>query len=332
MNKRRAYLLFTLSFLFIYLIAGLYPFQFKTPWSQQLDNGVVSTPDQALHFLSPGIAYTKDAPSWLPHAIAASSLELSLEVRTAEREQEGPARIFTLSLNPFFTNLTVAQQGTSLSVRMRNRYTNLSGRPDYWVSEVFSDRDWHQIDIRITSKTLEIRIDKNTFAAIPLPDRPFESWNPSYRLALGNELSGDRPWRGSIRKAVVRIRDKSFDYLVPNALHVPESFIIESTKAIHLVPFINAQYSRANFVDWTINLFGFMPFGWLLVMYRRPRPGVFLAIILSAGVSATIEASQLFLLADRSPSTEDLILNTFGGAIGAWLGKHYDFSIRKRRT
>ena len=331
-RKRRVYLFSTLLLLLIYLLVGLYPFQLKTLSSGQLNNGAISTPDQGLHFRSPGIAYTEKAPSWLPHAIATSSLELSLEVRATDQEQDGPARIFTLSLNPLRRNLTVGQQGSNLSVRMRHHYTSLNGTPDYTIKDVFSDPDWHQIDIRITSKALEISVDGDTLATAPLPDRPLESWDPGYRLALGNELSGDRPWRGDIRKAVVRIDAKSFDYLAHNALNNTETFTVVKDRVGQLVPFVNHLYSRGIVVDWAINLLGFVPFGWLLVMFRRPRPGVFLATILSAGVSTTIETCQLLFIVDRFPSTEDIILNTLGGAMGAWLAEHFDFSVRRRPT
>ncbi|MGB5450336.1 MAG: VanZ family protein [Woeseiaceae bacterium] len=328
-KKRRVYLFFILLCLLIYLFAGFYPFQFKAISSGQLNNGAILTPGQGLYFQSPGIASTEEAPPWLPNAIATSGLELSLEVRVTDQEQSGPARIFTLSLNTSNRNLTVGQVGSDLVVRMRHGYTSLNGTPNYTIKEVFNDPGWHQIDVRITSKALEISVDGDILAIAPMPDQPFESWDPSFRLALGNELSGNRPWLGSIRKAVVRVGNEFFDYLANDALNVPEIFTMSSDRVIKLVPFLNYQYYRARFIDWGTNFMCFVPFGWLLVMFRKPRSGVFLATLLSAGVSATIETTQLLFLIDRFPSTEDLILNTLGGAMGAWLAEHFEFSVKR---
>jgi len=331
-KKRRVYLFLILLCLLVYLLAGFYPFQFKAISTKQLNNGVISTSDQGLHFQSPGIAYTEEAPPWLPHAIATSGIELSLEVRTNGQDQGGPARIFTYSLNTSNRNLTVGQEGSDLIVRMRHGFTSLNGTPGYRIKEVFTDSEWHQIDVRVTSSLLEVHVDGETLAAAPLPDQHLERWDHSYRLALGNELTGDRPWLGYIRKAVVRIGAKSFDYLVSDVLYVPETFTVVKHRAIKLVPFIRDSHYRASFMDWEINLLMFVPLGWLLVMFRRPRPSVFLATILSASVSTTIEITQLLFLADRFPSTEDLILNTLGGAMGAWLAENFDFSVQRRPT
>lgn len=329
-KKRRVYLLSALLLVLIYLVAGTYPFKLALLPFGQLDNGALLTPETGLNFPSPGIAYTEQGPAWLSHAIAVSDFELSLEVRATDREQYGPARIFTLSLNSYFRNLTLGHQGSSLSVRVRTAETNLNGRPDYWIKRVFADPGWHQINIRITEHVLEIRVDRDTLVIAPMPYRPLQVWDSSYRLALGNELSGDRPWRGDIRKAVVRVGDKAFDYLASDSLHIPDKFSVERARVSQIAPITNHQFNRAIAVDWALNFLGFVPFGWLLGMLRRPRPAILLATLFAAGISTTIETSQLLFLVDRSPSTEDLILNTLGGALGAWIARYFDFSVSRR--
>ena len=322
-KKKRVYLFAAVLLTIIYFLAGFHSFHTKIPSEYEIYNGVVSEPDQRLHFRSPGIAYTEDAPVWLSRAIHTSSFELSLDVRTAGQAQIGPARIFALSLNPYRVNLVVGQWGSTLSVRMRNPSTSLNGTPAYAVKNVFDDLDWHQIEIAITPEALKVRVDGKDSVAAPLPDRPLQRWDPDYRLALGNELSGDRPWLGSIRKAVVRVDDQSFDYLAPGALRYPEKLSVKSGRIITIVPFVDADFSRSILLDWAKNLLGFVPFGWLVVMARRPRPGFFLAIVFSAGISITIEVGQLLIFTSRVPSTEDFILNILGAALGAWLAGCY---------
>lgn len=344
-KKRRVYFFFILLLLLVYFLAGVYPIQFKdisreqVNNSEQANNGAILTIEKGMQIRSPGIAYTVEAPPWLPLAIAIYDLEIILEVRTRDLEQGGPARIFTNS-DAHTRNFTVAQKGGDLIVRMRHYYTSLNGTPNYVIEDVFTNTEWHHIRIRISSKTLEVHVDGNTVFTAPLPYQHLESWDSSYRLALGNELTGDRPWLGDIRKAIVRVGEKSFDYLAPDALDVPHTYtVVKSSdvktkdvkdRVVILVPFLRDQDDRVSLVDWEINFINFIPFGWLLVLARSPRPGVLFATVLTACVSATIEIAQLLVTVDRFPSTEDFVLNTLGGAVGAWIAQHYVISIRRR--
>lgn len=320
-KNRRAYFFATQLLVIIYMVVGFYPFHLKAPPDNEQINGAIALPDQTVQFRAPGIAYTEGAPLWLQDAISTSRFEVSLEIRTADQDQYGPARIFTVSSNRFRRNLTIGQWETNLSVRIRTPYTDVNGIPAYSVKNVFADSDWHQIDVRVTLGVMVIRVDGDTRVVAAMPDRLLNNWDPDYRIALGNELSGDRPWLGEIRKAVVRIGDRSFDYLAAGALHFPERLTLKSSHVVKLVPFVDHQYKWAPVRDWTINLLGFVPFGWLVVMLRWSRPGVFLAIVLAAGVSITIEAGQLLIFAHRTPSTEDIIMNILGAALGAWLAR-----------
>ena len=320
-NNRRAYLFAAQLLVLVYLVAGFYPFHLKNPSVNDQINGAIRSPDQGVQFRTPGIAFTEEAPLWLQDAISTSRFEVSLEIRTADQDQYGPARIFTVSSGRNRRNITIGQWETNLSVRIRTPYTSLNGTPAYTVKNIFADLDWHQVDVRVTSGFIEIRVDGDTTAVAALPDSLMDNWDPDYRIAIGNELSGDRPWRGDIRKAVVHIGDRSFDYLDTDALHFPERLTSKSGYVAKLVPFVDLQYAWLAVRDWTINLLGFVPFGWLVVMLRRPHSGIFLAIMLSAGLSTTIEAGQLLVFADRFPSTEDIIMNTLGAALGAWLAR-----------
>lgn len=320
-QNQRAYFFATLLLVLVYLFAGFYPFHLKPPANDEQINGVVVVPDRGLQFGAPGIAYTEEVPSWLEDAISTSLFEVSLEVRTADHDQRGPARIFTISSDRFQRNLTVGQWGPNLSVRIRTPYTSVNGTPPYSVKNIFADKDWHQINVRIKPGNIEIRVDGDTPIVAAMPDQPLKDWDPYFRIALGNELSSDNPWLGDIRKAVVRVGDASFDYLASGTLRFPERLTLKNYHAWKVVPFVDVHNVWAAVQDWAINLLGFVPFGWLVVMLRRPRPGVFLAIVLSAGISSTLEVGQLLIFSDRYPATEDVIMNTLGAVLGAWLAK-----------
>jgi hypothetical protein len=106
-DNRRLYFFAPLLLVFIYLLAGFYPFHLQRPPGDGQVNGAIALPDQTIQFRAPGIAYTDSAPSWLANAISTSRFEVSLEVRSADQAQYGPARIFTVSSDRSHRNLSV---------------------------------------------------------------------------------------------------------------------------------------------------------------------------------------------------------------------------------
>jgi VanZ family protein len=328
---RRVYLLSLFLLVIFYCFVAFFPFKLapETPGNQH--NGAELTAEKVLHFHSPGFAYTESPPSWLNKAIAIADFQLSLEVRASIPQQYGPARIFTLSANHSLRNVTVGQHGSSLIIRVRTQRSTLNGTPEYWIEKVFSKPGWHRIEILINASTLEIHAGDDFLLIELVQDQPFEVWDSSYRLALGNEFSGRRPWLGEIRQAVVRVGGQSFDYLLPGALQIERSYRVAAAKELSFVPFVNRRFTNTSIMDWVINFVGFIPFGWLLGMLRRPGSGILLATLLAATLSATFEAGQLLFLAGRFPAIEDLIMNTLGGFAGAWIAWKYDLSVSRRK-
>jgi glycopeptide antibiotics resistance protein len=84
---------------------------------------------------------TTDPASDLVRAVRRSGrLRLSLSAQTGIRNQHGPARIVSLSSDPANRNITVAQEGEDLIVRIRRRWAGTNGdRPFYKIYSVFSE-------------------------------------------------------------------------------------------------------------------------------------------------------------------------------------------------
>jgi Na+-transporting methylmalonyl-CoA/oxaloacetate decarboxylase gamma subunit len=328
----RVYLVLALLVVAVYFLVGLYPYRFAPPAPAKIENGAAFTPAGALRFASPGVAVTAAAPAWLRRAVALSALELALEVRAATSAQYGPARIFTLSATPLLRNITVAQQGSSLILRLRTPQTTLNGTPEYSIKRVFEQPGWRRIDILIHGASLEISVDGDLRISDQLPARPLQVWDGGYRLAFGNEVSGNRPWLGEIRAAKVRLGDRAYDCLAEDALQIPPEVSITSSAAARLARYSASALSSANWRDWLINFLGFVPFGWLLGMVLRPRSAIVAATLIAASISALIESSQLLLLPSRFPSVVDFLLNTLGATLGGWIARDYELSIRRRRV
>jgi hypothetical protein len=170
---------------------------------------------------------------------------------------------------------------------------------------------WRAIELRVEPGELELSVDDQVAARRTLPADPFENWNPSFAFALGNELTYNRPWLGEIRRAVVRAGNTAVDYARSPELERPEHFWVLWTKP-RLIPF---QDSSAG--DVVRNIILFIPLGVLIGLWlgRRLGQGPWRAILVLAAISVSFETLQLFIPV-RSPSIDDVIANTVGGALG----------------
>lgn len=117
----------------------------------------------------------QDGPSfsshhWLstltPAAKLAQSVQQSSQfsilttIATASLEQTGPARIISLSSDPFLRNFTVGQQGTQLIIRLRTPITGKGGQyPELVFPNIFKDTNTHKLLLTFESNTLKLFLD-----------------------------------------------------------------------------------------------------------------------------------------------------------------------------
>lgn len=294
----------------LYLIATLYPFDWEWP---VVRNATDALPGGGVRFDGVGIARTAQAPHWVPAAIASNRLHMDMRVRATAPSQAGPARILTLSPDAKTRNLTVGQDGDALIVRLRTAWTTENGTPNIVVPGVFATDAW--VDVRIDIAPGQLRIHVDDVAAVQqgLPMTPLALWSPTHALALGNEMTGDRPWLGAIARAEIRVDGERIDYVAPGALEIPTwIWFFDSARLIPL----HDLWAR----DAVLNLVGFVPLGLLFGLLARARDPagrvrwlrpLGLVVLVSAGV----ETAQVGF-PDRNPSINDLIFNTAGGAIG----------------
>jgi hypothetical protein len=295
-----------------YPLAGYYPFDWESP---VVVNRAVRSDDGALVFGEPGLARTREAPAWLAPALEVGGFEMRLRVRSASADQSGPARIATISLDPYLRNLTLGQEGADLVVRLRTPQTDPNGMPEHFVAGVFSDADWRDLVLRLSQRSVEVTVDGEVRFRQALDSGWTDSWDRSYPLAFGNELTGDRPWRGTIAVARIAAGEQLIDALQPEALALPAHL-----REWHHRP-IGVSGRALSVYDVAVNLFGFLPLGVVVAVWlRRRRRGqrVWLGVLLVMAVSLAIEVGQIWL-PGRFPSAVDLALNTLGGGLGMLL-------------
>lgn len=117
---------------------------------------------------STGIAL--DAEHWLQTSVAATylnqqikqqaQLTLNLTVQSADLTQQGPARIVSLSTDPFQRNLTLGQAEANLVLRLRTPFTGRNAnRPQLVIPQIFTDTRMHHIVITYANAVLQVYVD-----------------------------------------------------------------------------------------------------------------------------------------------------------------------------
>ena len=296
--------------LLCYGILAFKPFQWNPP--RRIQNGAAPAACGSIRFSSPGLAQTTSPPTWLDRAIQLDSFKIRLRVRASSPAQFGPARVFTLSPNTSLRNVTIAQDASDLVVRLRTPETSPNGMPAYAVPGVFESADWREIELAVQPAAMTLTVDGQEVLAELLPENPLASWDRSYRVGLGNELTGDRPWLGEISRAIVMVGGDRTDYLRTGKLEIPLSYWEGS---LFYRPGPTEQHKILR--DAVLNFLGFVPLGFVLAMLRRERGSFLVAVVVCAVASLAVELMQV-CFAGRFPSVSDWGLNVLGAALGAW--------------
>lgn len=149
-----------------------------------------------------------DNPASKVYNAVRRSGEMTLEawIQPAKADQSGPARIVTLSKNPSERNFTLGQDGDRFDVRFRTTKTSTNGLPSTASPRrSLRTRLTHLVYIYDRPGRTRIYIDGKQRAESKVSGST-NNWNGSYRLALANELSGDRAWLGTFHLVAIYSR------------------------------------------------------------------------------------------------------------------------------
>ena len=295
--KTPAHLSLLMLMIVSYLLGTAYPFKLVGTNHVEVATGNV-------RFSKSGILKSRGAPAWVADAIEQNELSIELTVRPFLSDQKGPARILTISKGPYERNLTIGQQGRDLVIRLRRGDFTPNGEPQFEADGVFADAGVKRITVAIRDQTLDVRVDGTPVIEDQLlPRAPLARWNRSFPLALGNELTWDRPWLGEITSAQVTTASRRIDLLAPGVLAAPTS---SKSLSFSLVLTIR---------DVLTNIGGFVLFG-LLSIICLTRPSPLLVAAIWAPICIIGEAQQIFI-ESRYPSISDFIMNVGGAYVGA---------------
>ncbi|MEM7219154.1 MAG: VanZ family protein [Pseudomonadota bacterium] len=301
-----------------YWAAGFWPYDFRLPLRWQPNDAAWSAAGASqtrLTLSGRGIArITPEVSTAQP-----TSLEVRLTLTSAGPDQSGPARILTWSPNPFERNLTVGQDGAALVLRLRREGANANGMPEIRVPRVFTGAQ-RELEISASGGRVRIVVDgqvAHDSAAI------LNGWDTAFPISLGNEPGGNRPWRGSLADAALRIDGRVvFDFAAARErVHLPAGIWRQTRRLQRWYRFALRPFQRWRWRDVVVNTLGFMPFGAFvaLAFARRFRCRTLaLAVASAALLSFSIEFSQLGFRG-RFPSGTDFVMNCFGALLGGAL-------------
>ncbi|MEL0096728.1 MAG: DUF1592 domain-containing protein [Planctomycetaceae bacterium] len=144
--------------------------------------------------------------------------EITMEVwiQTDDLKQDGPARFLTMSRDSGSRNFTLGQEAGAVQGRLRTTSGTTNGMPSIESPATSLTRNLtHVIYTRSRSGATRLFVNSKS-VAIGKSGGTMENLDANYRFALGNELSGDRGWLGTLQLAAVYNRALSGDEVLQN--------------------------------------------------------------------------------------------------------------------
>ena len=136
-----------------------------------------------------------------------------------QHQSKWPARIATLSSNTANRNFTLGQAGNDYNVRLRTTTTGNNGVGTSVSSQggLLKTQLTHVIYTREADGDASLYIDNQLVTSETIGGN-FSNWDENYRLGLGNEFNGYRPWLGSLD--LFAVYNQAFD-----ATEVEQNFL-----------------------------------------------------------------------------------------------------------
>jgi hypothetical protein len=297
--------------------------------------------------------------------VSGEGLSLEVWMTTASLDQVGPARIVSYSQDPFHRNFTLGQEKSDLIWRLRTTATDENGiSAEITVPGLIRTDKLQQIVVSCDYERCQFYSDGRRQVTKRMPGGSFQNWDPTYRLLIGNEQSGDRPWVGSIKSVAIYDRPVSdadvkemyqwvgggppkigivakFDFASIEGRQISDKSGAAPGMQLHL-PYVFENQSSAellslksrNALDFIENFLVFLPLGVLLLLNSPYKSeSAFLtvaAVVVLAFPFALFTESLQYFVASRTSSVFDFssgIAGSLAGSALATLGKSFGSSL-----
>ena len=190
--------------IYIFILGGflLWPFDF---FSTVKNNVRWIKKSNGIEFLKNGQAVS-DSPNreFCERLVNGTGMTIEMWLQTEDLKQTGPGVILSYSIDPPLCNFVVGQWRDQLVVQVRTTKTDLDGtNPFLSIHDVFTSQSLKHMIIVYDLSEQRVYINGKQKARSDILKGNFSNWDPSCKLTIGNEVSGNRPWKGKIYYAAV---------------------------------------------------------------------------------------------------------------------------------
>ncbi|MDF1860017.1 MAG: DUF1592 domain-containing protein [Verrucomicrobiales bacterium] len=145
-----------------------------------------------------GVRYAGDAGEIAKRLRESNALSFSTWFQPENLDQEGPARIFTFSRNSSERNFTVGQEKDRFEIRLRTTRRGKNGTPGILTKRGSVERKLtHLVFTREANGNATIFLNGVDVVRERI-DGDLSNWDGGFEIAVGDEMSGGRPWKGRI--------------------------------------------------------------------------------------------------------------------------------------
>ena len=157
--------------------------------------------------LTNGAAIVQNGAAERLLAACRDSNELTIETLliAGQEKQTGPARIVTFSTDSGARNFTLGQEGDKLILRLRTPRSGLNGMPPEVRLVTVTPGTPQHVIVTYRPGLLVCYLNGKEVLRTDEFQGDFSNWSPQ-TLVLGDELSGDRDWSGSVSRVALRCR------------------------------------------------------------------------------------------------------------------------------
>lgn len=175
-----------------------------------------------------------------------NAITLEAWITPADPRQSGPARIVTLSNGPNARNFTLGQEKDTFEVRLRTTKSSGNGIPAVRSKSGSALAALvHIVYTRDASGSAKVFVNGQESSRGKIEGN-FSNWDDRMHLALGNELSKDRLWQGTLHLVAVYDRALSLGEVRQN--HAAGTGSIEADLAAHRVAAAWEQSSHQDLI------------------------------------------------------------------------------------
>ena len=294
----------------VLIAIAYFPFRWDPP--HVVSNDVTRIANGSLQFGEMNRARTTGTPDWLADARASGIVEIELEMNPEASQENSPASIMMLARDFWHTDFAIGQDNTELLVWLRRPGSDVNGAPPLSVADALVPEQWNHVDVTLLGDVVRIDVNGTRRLTEQLGTDALGRWGAG-QVALGGEVHGGVPWQGRIRQAEIRTAGHVVDYTRPGVLSIPARYLYLPDRVAPFRPL-----GRRASVTLVLHALSFIPVGLLVVGARRPAIRPVPATLLAAGFAVVLAAGK-FLFDGRHADATDLVAQTAGALLGAWL-------------